>query len=441
MGLDQFMVREVDLPRIPDGEFHTRWRRLQAAMAGAALDLVIAYADDHAVAGPGHARYLADFAPHFEPVCILVPAAGEPLLLSGPETETFAQLTARAKDVRVIREFTHPDEEYPFTTLVGLRDVLAEATERAGTSPQRVGLAGLELMPIRTHQALRQALDGAELIDAENLMTALRAIKTPAEVAVIRYAYQIAQAGVQAAVDAIREGATERDIAAVAEFAMRTLGSEGTGIDTIVASGPNTRPILARARPRELRRDELILCLDSGHFHPTEVISDKLSSVLTFVDEVLLHVSRGVRWDSDHVVVFSDELQAIAQEIVRGGYLNRVHLGLDFFDASINRVAAWVIGTRNTLRALLVALLEPVDQMRTLDVSGDYTTRLALLEELKGMPFGGGRIAFNGVPEIELVGANHVTLRANAKEFALDGVQVVPRVDLFGKDGVERFFE
>ena len=86
-------------------------------MAGAGLDLLIAYADDHAVAGPAHARYLAGFAPHFEPVCVLMPAAGKPSLLSGPETETYAQLTARIQDVRVIREFTHPDEEYPFTTL------------------------------------------------------------------------------------------------------------------------------------------------------------------------------------------------------------------------------------------------------------------------------------------------------------------------------------
>jgi L-rhamnose isomerase len=135
-------------------------------------------------------------------------------------------------------------------------------------------------------------------------------------------------------------------------------------------------------------KDSVVLCLDSGHFHPTEVISDKLSAILLYVDQVLLHVSRGVRWDSDHVVTFSDELQAIMQEIVRGGFLERVHIGLDFFDASINRVAAWTIGTRNALRALLLALLEPIDSMRELEVAGDYTARLALLEELKGMPFG-----------------------------------------------------
>lgn len=134
--------------------------------------------------------------------------------------------------------------------------------------------------------------------------------------------------------------------------------------------------------------NQKLLCLDAGHFHPTEVISDKISAVLLYVDELLLHVSRGVRWDSDHVVTLTDELQAIMQEIVRGGFLQRVHIGLDFFDASINRVAAWVIGTRNALRALLLALLEPVNQLRQLETSGDFTRRLALLEELKGLPFG-----------------------------------------------------
>jgi len=117
------------------------------------------------------------------------------------------------------------------------------------------------------------------------------------------------------------------------------------------------------------------------------VISDKLSSTLLFIDEILLHVSRGVRWDSDHVVILSDELRAIAEEIVRGGFENRVHIGLDFFDASINRLAAWVIGTRNMIRALLIALLEPTDTLRALEQEGNYTARLALLEELKGLPW------------------------------------------------------
>ncbi len=131
-----------------------------------------------------------------------------------------------------------------------------------------------------------------------------------------------------------------------------------------------------------------LLCLDAGHFHPTETIADKISSVLMHVPAILLHVSRGVRWDSDHVVTLTDDLTALAQELVRGDFLERTHLGLDFFDASINRVAAWVIGTRNFQKALLMALLEPIDRLRALETEGNYTARLALLEELKTMPFG-----------------------------------------------------
>ncbi|MGM3173005.1 L-rhamnose isomerase [Dickeya lacustris] len=129
------------------------------------------------------------------------------------------------------------------------------------------------------------------------------------------------------------------------------------------------------------------LCLDAGHFHPTEVISDKISSASLFVPRLLLHVSRPVRWDSDHVVLLDDETQAIAHEIVRHQLFNRVHIGLDFFDASINRIAAWVIGTRNMKKALLRALLEPTAILRELEQNGDYTARLALLEEQKSLPW------------------------------------------------------
>ncbi|MBN2295025.1 MAG: L-rhamnose isomerase [Pirellulales bacterium] len=131
-----------------------------------------------------------------------------------------------------------------------------------------------------------------------------------------------------------------------------------------------------------------LLCLDAGHFHPTETISDKISSVLLYLDEILLHVSRGIRWDSDHVVTATDDLRAIAEELVRGEFLGRVHIGLDFFDASINRIAAWTIGARAMIRQLLVAMLEPIKRLRQMEVEGDYTSRLALLEELKTYPFG-----------------------------------------------------
>jgi L-rhamnose isomerase len=129
------------------------------------------------------------------------------------------------------------------------------------------------------------------------------------------------------------------------------------------------------------------LCLDAGHFHPTEIVSDKITAMLPFLDHILLHVTRSVRWDSDHVVVLDDETQAIANEIVRNGFEDKVHIGLDFFDASINRIAAWVIGTRNMKKALLRALLDPTDTLRLAENALDYTTRLALMEEQKSMPW------------------------------------------------------
>jgi L-rhamnose isomerase len=135
-------------------------------------------------------------------------------------------------------------------------------------------------------------------------------------------------------------------------------------------------------------KHQKLVCLDAGHYHPTENMADKISSVLQFVPEILLHVSRGVRWDSDHVVILNDELNGIAQELVRGNYLGRTHLGLDYFDASINRVAAWVIGARNLLRALCLAMLEPHAHYKKLERDGDYTSRLALMEEAKTLPSG-----------------------------------------------------
>jgi L-rhamnose isomerase len=130
-----------------------------------------------------------------------------------------------------------------------------------------------------------------------------------------------------------------------------------------------------------------LLCLDAGHFHPTENVADKISTSLCYIDEILLHVSRPVRWDSDHVVLLDDQTIGIAQEIVRSNGLKKVYIGLDYFDASINRVAAWVIGTRNMRKALLYALLEPRDELTKAECRFDYTTRLAMMEEAKSLPW------------------------------------------------------
>ncbi len=131
-----------------------------------------------------------------------------------------------------------------------------------------------------------------------------------------------------------------------------------------------------------------MVCLDLGHFHPTESVADKISAILPFTGEILLHVSRGVRWDSDHVVLLNDEVRDLAAEIVRSQALEKIHIALDYFDASFNRIGAWVLGARSTLKGLLLGLLEPRDRLRELDPASKTLSRLSLLEELKALPFG-----------------------------------------------------
>ncbi len=135
-------------------------------------------------------------------------------------------------------------------------------------------------------------------------------------------------------------------------------------------------------------KNNKMLCIDMGHFHPTESIADKISAILQFSDQLLLHVSRGVRWDSDHIVIVNDDLKFLCQELVRSGKWHEVCLGLDFFDATLNRIGAWVIGARSVLKALLLAFLEPTEQLRIYEEEGNYFGRLALLEAFKMMPFG-----------------------------------------------------
>ncbi|HOJ10942.1 MAG TPA: L-rhamnose isomerase [Clostridiales bacterium] len=131
----------------------------------------------------------------------------------------------------------------------------------------------------------------------------------------------------------------------------------------------------------------IMLCLDAGHFHPTEGIADKISSILAFSDELLLHISRGVRWDSDHVALLTDDVLAIAQEVKRSNAFDSVHFALDFFDASINRIIAWVVGARSVLKAIMISLLEPTDLLMKEEINGNLGNRLALMEELKTLPF------------------------------------------------------
>ena len=252
------MTQPQRKPSIPSTEYPSRWQKVQKMMAAQGLDLIIAYADDRATYGAAHARWLANFPVHFEPVCILMPSLGEPVMLVGPESDEYARLAGQIADVRVLREFTHPNEDYPYAQIQSLSEILA-AIGQDVAAVKRVGVAARGLISADLLAALQRALPNAEWLDVENAMCDLRAEKSPAELAVIRYAYQIAEAGLQAALDKIAVDVTEREIAAEIEAAMRRAGSEGTGIDTIVASGPNTRPILARSTFRPIAQNDLVL--------------------------------------------------------------------------------------------------------------------------------------------------------------------------------------
>ncbi len=245
-------------PRIPDEEYPRRWAQVRALMRQHDLDLVLAYADDRAVFGPAHVRWLANVPVHFEPMLVLLRTAGGPLLLCGPESDHYALQVGQIRDVRVLREFTHPDEDYPYSHILDLASIVAESVGDV-RAVRRIGLAGQGLMGADLARALTAALPAAEWVDIEHLMCGLRAQKSPAEIAVTRYAYRIAEQGITAALEAIRVGVSERAVAAEAEAAMRRAGAEGTGIDTIVASGPNSRPILGRSTFRRIASGDLVL--------------------------------------------------------------------------------------------------------------------------------------------------------------------------------------
>ena len=252
------MPDQAPKPHIPAIEYPERWGRVQAMMAEQDLDALVAYADDRASFGPAHARWLANFPVHFEPACILVPREGAPVMLVGPESDQYALLAGRIPDVRVLRELTHPDEDYPYARIQSLAEVMSDVGDSM-TAARRVGLGGRGLIGADLMAAFADALPAAEWVDVESALCDLRARKSPAELDVIRFAYRIAELGLQAGVDAIAPGVTEREVAAEIESAMRRAGSEGTGIDTIVASGPNSRPILARSTFRRIQRDDLVL--------------------------------------------------------------------------------------------------------------------------------------------------------------------------------------
>lgn len=246
------------IPTIPKEEYPLRWEAVRRFMKEKQLDLLLAYSDDRAVFGPAHIRWLADVPVHFEPFCALLTQNEQPVLLCGPESDEYARLRGNIQDVRVLQEFTHPDEDYPFTRIQSLVEILSDLGWKVADL-KRAGIGGRSLMNADTLYAFQNALPHAQWLDVEMDLCRLRAIKTPSEMAVIQHAYQIAEVGLQTALDAIHPGVTERSVAAAIECAMRSAGAEGTGIDTIVASGANNRPILARSTFRQIEACDSVL--------------------------------------------------------------------------------------------------------------------------------------------------------------------------------------
>jgi Xaa-Pro aminopeptidase len=245
-----------NLPTIPAGEYRERWKQIEELMEQKGLDLFFAYADDRYTFGPAHARWLGNFPVHFEVAGVLIAKWKDPILVSGPESEGYAKLVGSIADVRVIEEFTHPYVDFVHAKFQKVKDVVADLIDLKKI--KKIGIAGASLMGAYAYDKFRTSFPDAEWIDVEYDVCMLRAIKSDAELAVIRYAYQIAQRGVEAAIDAIKDGAWEREVAALVEYTIRMAGAEGTGVDTMVGSGENARDVITRTALRQMKSGEFV---------------------------------------------------------------------------------------------------------------------------------------------------------------------------------------
>lgn len=250
----------MQLPTIPKEEFFERQRKVQHMMAANDLDLIIAYSDDQAVFGQEHTRWLFNYQPHFEPACTVIPRVGEPIILTGIESEEYIYASSYCTNVKVVDEFVYPDHEFPFANIVNFEKALQQIMGDLDRPVTKIGIASSDKIPYRVYKRIENVVGANKMVGIDELMLGLRAIKTENEIKVIEYAYHIAEKGTEAAIAMIAEGRTEREIAAASETVMRNLGSEGMGIDTIVASGKkHTHPIIARTTFRQIEKNDLIL--------------------------------------------------------------------------------------------------------------------------------------------------------------------------------------
>lgn len=247
-------------PVIKPEEFIARGQKVQQFMKEKDLDLLIAYADDRFVYGQAYARWMLNYQPAFEPVFIMVPAKGDVVVATGAESVDFVHNFSNCKKAYAVWEFLHPDEEYPYCEVVNMTDVNADLEAVMGKKIEKVGIAGASAVPYHMMLKLHEIYGAENIVDVDEEMSLLRAVKSENEIEVIRYAYKIAQAGMDKVAEIIKPGMTEREIAAEAEYVMRKMGSEGMGIDTMVASGvEHTMPILARITDREIKDGDLVV--------------------------------------------------------------------------------------------------------------------------------------------------------------------------------------
>ena len=246
----------INLPKIPLEEYPKRWAKVQEVLEAEKLDILLLYADDRHTYGTAYARYYGNLPVAFEPVLLLFTPGKDPVLLVGPETIGYASEVGTIRDIRVLKEFAAENEDYPYIELTPLKEVVSQCVS---SEIRRVGLGALNLMGAEIYETIRKSFPDAVFIKEDAILEPLRGVKSPAEIEVIKYAYKLANMGMEAAVKAVRPGVTEREIAAEAEYVMRKNGAEGTGIDTILVSGSNANHILGRTTTRVIQENDFVV--------------------------------------------------------------------------------------------------------------------------------------------------------------------------------------
>ena len=247
------------VPKIEESEFKDRRQRLRFLMEKKEIDVVIAYADDRATFGQQFSRYYFNYQPHFESACVIIPLNMDSFIVTGPESEEFVYKNSYCKDVKIADVFTHPNEEYPFHKIQSFSELLLQFSTVSKSSKIRVGIAGSEMLPFKYWKKIHD-LDFVEIIEVDDMILKQRSIKSSQEIKVIEHAYNIAERGIKKGIEVIQKDISEREIAAVIEYEMRKLGSEGMGIDTIIGSGKNnTHSILTRTTARKIENGDHVL--------------------------------------------------------------------------------------------------------------------------------------------------------------------------------------